>query len=86
MTISTKDGNTGINAVRRLRISKLRNGHPFLIYSKDLPTRQAYLEFPEGKILLVTVKVGEQEFTTLRELSKDENSAIRTELNLELVQ
>ena len=85
MALPSKNGNIRINAVRRLRISKLRNGHPFLIYSKDLPTRQAYLEFPEGKILLVTVKVGEQDFTTLRELSRDETSAIRTELNLELV-
>lgn len=72
-------------AVRRLRINKLRSGQPFLIYSEDLPTRHAYLEFPEGKILLVTLKKGEHDFTTIRELSSEENKAIRNRLNLELV-
>jgi len=73
------------NAVHKLRLDKLRSGHPFLIYSKELPSRHAYLEFPEGKIVLVTLKEGEQDFTVIRELSKEENTSIRNSLHLELV-
>jgi hypothetical protein len=73
------------NAVHRLRLDKLRSGHPFLIYSKELPSRHAYLEFPEGNIVLVTLKEGEQDFTVIRELSQEENVAIRNSLHLELV-
>jgi hypothetical protein len=73
------------NSVRKLRLNKLRSGHPFLIYSKELPSRHAYLEFPEGKIVLVTLKEGEQDFTTVRELSQAETLAIRSSLHLELV-
>ena len=80
-----KNSTIAATVVRRHRINKLRSGHPFLIYSKKLPSRHAYLEFPEGKIILVTLKQGGYDFTTIRELSFEENDAIRKELNLELV-
>lgn len=85
MPISDKNHDVAVNAVRRLRINKLRNGHPFLIYSRDLPSRYAYLEYPEGHIVLVTVKSGEHDFTSIRELTHEENIAIRNEFNLERV-
>ena len=82
---SYNNGFIANNAVYKLRINKLRSGHPFLIYSKDLPSRHAYLEFPEGKIVLVTLKEGDQDFTMVRELSQEENRAIRNSLDLELL-
>lgn len=83
MAVTIKQRKAPFNPVRRLRISKLRNGNPFLIYSRALPTRHAYLEFPEGRIVLVTIKSGDHDFTTLRELSIEENKAVRREFNLE---
>ena len=85
MPIPGKNGFVAQNAVKRLRISKLRNSDPFMIYSRNLPSRHAYLEFPEGRITLVFLKAGEHDFTTLRELSNEENRAIRGEFNLEQV-
>lgn len=83
MAVSIKYRKTPFNPVRRLRISKLRNGNPFLIYSPTLPSRHAYLEFPEGRIVLVTVKPGDHDFTMVRELSSEENKVVRSEFNLE---
>lgn len=85
MAVSVKYRRSSFNPVRRLRINKLRNGNPFLIYSPTLPARHAYLEFPEGRIILVTVKPGDHDFTTVRELSIDENKAVRSEFNLEQI-
>ena len=82
---SYNNGLIANNAVHKLRITKLRSGYPFLIYSKELPSRHAYLEYPEGKIVLITLKEGEQDFTILRELSHEENIAIRNSLHLEPV-
>lgn len=42
---------TGNAAVKKLRITKLRNGHPFMINSEDLPGYQCYLEYPDGSIM-----------------------------------
>lgn len=81
----TRNGNVPANVVRQLRLKKLRSGLTFLIYTSDLPSRQAYLEYPEGRIELVTVKPGEQDFTPIRELTHEESMAIRNELNLELL-
>jgi len=71
------------NVVRRHRINKLRSGQPFLIYSKDLPSRHAYLEFPGGRIVLVTLERGEHDFTTVKELTREESMAVRSRLDLE---
>jgi hypothetical protein len=85
MGTQNRNGIVAANAVRRLRLKKLRDGHTFLIYTSDLPSRHGYLEYPEGRIVLVTVKPGEQDFTPIRELTREENTAIRSELNLERV-
>jgi hypothetical protein len=47
---------TGTTAVKRLHIRKPRNGHSFMINSKDLPGKQCYLEHPNGTIVLATIK------------------------------
>ncbi|HTF22001.1 MAG TPA: hypothetical protein VK658_28165 [Chryseolinea sp.] len=85
MAIQGRNGSIASSVVGKLRTSKLRKGHPFMIYSKDLPSRHAYIEFPEGRIVLVTLKVGEHDFTIIRELTTEENVAVRREFNLEPV-
>lgn len=75
----------GTNAVKRLRVSKLRHGNPFMINSKELPADQCYLEFPDGKIVLVIHSRSTLDFTPLRELSNRERSSLRRKFNLEEV-
>jgi hypothetical protein len=75
----------GTNAVKRLRVSKLKHGNPFMINSRELPADQCYLEFPDGKIVLVTFSRSTLDFTPLRELSYVEGSALRRKFNLEVV-
>ena len=71
----------GNDAVKKLRLQKLRKGHPFMINSNDLPTDQCYLEFPEGSIKLVQLKNSAKDFTVLRTLSADEEQKIRRKYN-----
>ena len=71
----------GNEAVRKLRLQKLRNGRPFMINSQDLPTDQCYLEFPEGTIKLVQLKQSAKDFTVLRILSAEEEQKIRRKYN-----
>ena len=71
----------GSEAVKKLRLQKLRNGHPFMINSKDLPSDQCYLEFPDGSIKLVQLKNSAKDFTILRTLLTDEEQKIRQEYN-----
>lgn len=85
MGIESKNGIVALNAVRKLRINKLSRGTPFMIFSTDLPTRHAYLEYPEGKIVVVTVNKGEHDFTVVRELSGEENAMVRHALNLDRI-
>ena len=75
----------GTNAVRRLRVSKLRHGNPFMINSRELPADQCYLEFPDGKIVLVTLSRSTLDFTPLREPSYLEGSTLRRKFDLEEV-
>jgi hypothetical protein len=82
MTDVQKLEQTGSNAVKTLRIDKLRKGMPFMINAKELPGNQCYLEFPDGKILLVTISSAGSDFTVLRELSGIENADIRKKYHL----
>ena len=52
-----------------------------MINSKDLPTDQCYLEFPDGSIKLVQLKNSAKDFTVLRTLSTDEEQKIRRKYN-----
>ena len=72
----------GNEAVQELRLQKLRNGHPFMINSKELESNQCYLEYPDGKILLVYLKNGAREFTVIRTLSPTEAESLRKRFGL----
>lgn len=75
----------GTKAVRQLRISRLKRGFPFMISSRNLPSDQSYLEFPEGKIIIVTYTRNAKDFTELRELSRHEIRKVRQQYDLDLV-
>jgi hypothetical protein len=75
----------GTYAVKQLRIAKLKHGNPFMINSKELPANQCYLEFPDGKIFLVTLDKSGLEFTRLRELTFLESNDLRKRFDLEEV-
>jgi len=74
--------NIGADAVNTLRLNKLRNGIPFMINAKELPGNQCYLEFPDGKIQLVTISANRADFVVLHELSSLENADVRKRYNL----
>ncbi len=72
----------GTNAVRQLRLDKLRQGQPFMINSKELPFNQCYLEYPNGSIVLTTLSKSARDFDVIRELSSLEASVIRNRFGL----
>ena len=82
MTEFQKLEKTGSDAVKMLRLSKLRSGIPFMINAKELPGNQCYLEFPDGKIQLVTISTSGTDFVILRELSTLEIADVRKRYNL----
>jgi hypothetical protein len=75
-------GNIGSEAVKKLRLQKLRSGHPFMINSKDLEPNQCYLEYPDGSIQLVLLKYAAREFTAIRTLSPSEEMSLRNRYGL----
>lgn len=74
--------NAGTEAVKKLRLKKLKSGLPFMINSKDLPGNQCYLEFPDGLIKLVVVQKSAKDFTEIRILSFEEVETLRAKYNL----
>ena len=72
----------GANAVQRLRRQKLSGGFAFMVYSKDLPTNQCYLEYPDGLIRIVTTSKNNRDIAVVRDLSASEISNIRAKYNL----
>ena len=77
MTALQTIGKIGNEAVQELRMQKLHSGHPFMINSKELESNQCYLEYPDGKILLVFLKNAAREFTVIRTLSLAEAETLR---------
>jgi hydrogenase maturation factor HypF (carbamoyltransferase family) len=75
-------GKTGNEAVQKLRLQKLRSGHPFMINSKDLEPNQCYLEYADGSIKLVFLKNAAREFTVIRTLSHSEELSLRSKYHL----
>jgi hypothetical protein len=75
----------GTEAVKRLRVAKLRSGFPFMINSRELPAGHCYLEYPNGTIVLATLSKSSQDFIILRELSALEIVTLRKKFNLEPV-
>jgi hypothetical protein len=78
-------GCAGTDAVKKLRVVKLRQGHPFMINSRELPDGQCYLEYPTGSIVLATLSKSSRDFIILRELSALEIVTLRKKFNLEPV-
>lgn len=72
----------GTNAVKKLRESKLAAGLPFMINSKDLPSKQCYLEFPDHSIQIVTVSADAHSFITIQILEPQEADLIRLKYSL----
>jgi hypothetical protein len=72
----------GTEAVKRLRLKKLKSGFPFMINSNDLPINECYLEYPDGSIVLVSIQDSARDFTLIRSLSKKEESELRLKFNL----
>ena len=72
----------GTNAVKKLRLEKLRKGLPFMINSRDLPGEQCYLEYPSGIIKLVRISRSAQDFVIIKEFSQLESAAIRHKFHL----
>ena len=77
-----KMAKAGTNAVKRLRLKKLKSGHPFMINSSELPSGQCYLEYPDGKINLVTISADGREFILIKELSVLESNKLRKKFHL----
>jgi len=75
-----KEASIGSEAVKRLRLDKLRNGKAFMINSKNLPAFQSYREYPDGKIELVELNQAERDFRLVRILSDIEVMKLKVEL------
>jgi hypothetical protein len=73
---------SGTDAVRALRIRKLGKGLPFMINDSELPSNQCYLEYPDGKIILVKLVQHARDFTPLRVLTDCEIHQIRVKYDL----
>ena len=73
----------GNDAVKKLRAANFEKGFPFLINSKDLPGNQCYLEYPDGRITLVSVQSKDaHDFTLVRELTLSETEVVRKKFQL----
>lgn len=69
-------------AVRRLRLSKFEAGQPFMIYSRELPKNQIYLEFSNGLIQLAQVDSSKRDFQVIRNLTQFEAKTLRVKYKL----
>lgn len=68
-------------AVRKLRDETLLQGNSFMIYNETLPTGQYYMEYPDGKIKIVSVSRKLNDFVIESELSQQQADQIRVALN-----
>lgn len=72
----------GNTAVRNLRKKKLLSNQPFMIYSRELPKNQVYLEYADGTMRLVETLMGNQDFKFVRYLTHSESNLLRQRFNL----
>lgn len=71
----------GSRAVKKLRELKLKKGIPFMINSKQLPSNQAYLEYPDGSISIVQIYKSALDFTVVKKLDESEIEIVRSWFN-----
>lgn len=73
----------GTAAVHLLRRQKFSMGLPFMINDFRLPKGQCYLEYPDGRIILVGLKDHHApDFMVIRELPEKEREIVLKENNL----
>jgi len=68
-------------AVSKLRKETLEKGEPFMIYSKDLPERMYYMEYPDGTMKIVTASHKLKDFVVEKELLPEQADLIRSRIN-----
>lgn len=73
-------------AIRKLRETKLRNGHPFMINTSELPSNEFYLEHPDGSINLTTICWKTYEYKIIKALNDKEIDALRKKLKFPKVE
>lgn len=73
----------GSDAVRRLRLQRLKNGLPFMINANELEGSMCYLEYPDGTICLVKQTTNGSDFEIVHQLDQQEINNIRNRYRLE---
>ncbi|MEO6231121.1 MAG: hypothetical protein ABIP10_13390 [Ferruginibacter sp.] len=73
---------SGIEAIKNLRDYKLKNGLPFMINAKTLPSNQCYLEYPNGSVDLVVLSKKDNDFKVITKYSALEGSLIKKQFKL----
>lgn len=68
-------------AVKKLRVETLLKGDSFMIYHKNLPKGKYYMEYPDGKIRIVSVSRTLNDFVIEKELTSHQADQIRDRLN-----
>jgi hypothetical protein len=76
----------GMNAVKKLRRTRLSRGDFFMINLNSLPDDHCYLEYPGGVIKLAIYESGAKNFTIVCELATEESLELLKKFNLELIQ
>ncbi|MFN8290247.1 MAG: hypothetical protein U0U70_08325 [Chitinophagaceae bacterium] len=69
-------------AIRALRLQKLRGGQPFMINANDHEPGTCWLEYPDGHIHLVRLNAFRTDFETITKMSIEESDMIRKDLGL----
>ena len=72
----------GTEAVKSLRRHKLLNGNFFMINASGLPRGQCYIEYPDGRIVLVMLSSSRNEFDEIQQLSAAESNSLRIRYQL----
>lgn len=74
---------TGNAAVRRLRKQKFAKGLPFMINSRDLPQNESYLEYPDGRMVIIRVAGSLHNFIVVKEIPAEMSINIRRQYQLD---
>ena len=68
-------------AVNKLRKETLQKGEPFMIYNKALPKGKYYMEYPDGKMKIVSVSRKLNEFVVEKELQPKQAAVVLSKIN-----